>query len=150
MFSKILSAINDMFGKPTKVMSNLRSTLTFDCGNYDHTSPELRDIVGLIHDAVPDGGQESLTKEECAIIEAGVYVMYHRLDQAVSILEELSKSSRYSNLAQTVIKKIIDASKLPKTTTQAYALNKRNHQIENKNELDILGASVNRSSLKNR
>ncbi|MDO8729539.1 MAG: hypothetical protein Q7K26_06720 [bacterium] len=150
MLKKFIGLINGMFRKPSKEISNLRSVLTFDCGNYDHTAPELREIVGLMHDALPDGDKFTLTKEECAIVEAGTYVMYHRLDQAVSILEELSNSSRYSNLAQTVIKKIVDASKLSQTTTQAYALNKRNHQIENKNELDILSASVNNSRLKNR
>jgi hypothetical protein len=150
MFAKILSALTSMFGTTPKVMSNLRSTLTFDCGNYDHTAPELRNIVGFIHDALPDGDQESLTKEECSIVEAGVYVMYHRLDQAISILEELSNSSRYSKLAESIIKKIVDASKLPQTTTQAYDLNKRNHQVDNKNELDILALSVNRSSSKSR
>lgn len=150
MLKKFLGLINDMFRKPSKEISNLRSVLTFDCGNYDHTAFELREIVGLMHDALPDGDQFTLNKEECVIVEAGTYVMYHQLDQAVSILKELSKSSKYSNFSQTVIKKIIDASKLPQTTTQAYAFNKRNHQIENKNELDILSASVNHSRLKNR
>lgn len=82
------------------VTKNARDSIL---GDERIVAPGIRLILSDMHEHLPDGAYEDLTKAQQTVIDAGIYLNMHRLAQAERILEELTADPATAQWAQTTI-----------------------------------------------
>lgn len=82
------------------VTKNARDSIL---GDERIVAPGIRLILSDMHDYLPDGAYENMTKAQQTVIDAGIYLNMHRLPQAVRILQELTADPTTAQWAQTTI-----------------------------------------------
>lgn len=91
------------FDASLKASSNARACLAVDARIHD-SNHEVREIVHKLWEIVPDGPYESLSPSNQALIEAGVYLAYNRIEQSIDILKDaIVKDVRYSTTINALI-----------------------------------------------
>ncbi|MFZ6774548.1 hypothetical protein ACO0LB_17735 [Undibacterium sp. SXout7W] len=88
----------------------------------------IRIILSDMHEYLPDGSYEDMTKAEQAVIDAGIYLNMHRLTQAERILEELTADPETEQWARTTISFIQQVAGLPGTSIADYERASRDYQ----------------------
>lgn len=97
--------------------SNARDSILGDALIVD---AKVRKILREMHDYLPDGPYEKMTKEQQSIIDAGIYLNVHRLAQATEILQELTTNLVTKEWAEKIIAAIREIESTPGTSIAEY------------------------------
>lgn len=127
MFNKIGQFFRKWNSRDALEPSSARANLTLEGGMYDATMPELREVVKTLWQHVPEGEFNSLCKSDQALVESGIYLSYHRIDQAIEILKDaIAQDASYAEMVDPVIARLKEISKMPESSIE---VNKQNRAM---------------------
>lgn len=107
------------------------------------TAKPLERVLEVLNAAVPKVPYERLTKAQRTIAEASVYVVYHRIHQAISFLHELEGDASVDpKWLEDVIWCLETAMQMPGTDPESFTVRRNRQKKQREFELERLARMV--------